>query len=183
MADAPDKSSKRRTLTPKQAAFVREYLVDHNATRAAIRAGYSEATATTSGPRLLENVGIRLEIEQATAKQAAKVGIKAEEILAELKRLAFSDLGDIFDKTGALKPLHEIPADARRAIAGVEVVQRSMGEDEEPEVVRKVKLWDKTKSLELLGKHLGLYLERVEHSGKLTFEQLVEESFGDGGGK
>lgn len=68
-------------LTDKQAAFVREYLVDLNATQAAIRAGYSERTANAQAGRLLANVGIREAIEQAQAKRARRVEIKAEDVL------------------------------------------------------------------------------------------------------
>lgn len=68
-------------LTDKQAAFVREYLVDLNATQAAIRAGYSERTANAQAGRLLANVGIREAIETAQAKRARRVEIKAEDVL------------------------------------------------------------------------------------------------------
>ena len=68
-------------LTDKQAAFVREYLVDLNATQAAIRAGYSERTANAQAGRLLANVGIREAIENAQAKRARRVEIKAEDVL------------------------------------------------------------------------------------------------------
>lgn len=68
-------------LTDKQAAFVRQYLVDLNATQAAIRAGYSERTANAQAGRLLANVGIREAIENAQAKRARRVEIKAEDVL------------------------------------------------------------------------------------------------------
>lgn len=68
-------------LTDKQSAFVREYLVDLNATQAAIRAGYSERTANAQAGRLLANVGIREAIETAQAKRARRVEIKAEDVL------------------------------------------------------------------------------------------------------
>ena len=68
-------------LTDKQTAFVREYLVDLNATQAAIRAGYSERTANAQAGRLLANVGIREAIENAQAKRARRVEIKAEDVL------------------------------------------------------------------------------------------------------
>lgn len=68
-------------LTDKQTAFVREYLVDLNATQAAIRAGYSERTANAQAGRLLANVGIREAVENAQAKRARRVEIKAEDVL------------------------------------------------------------------------------------------------------
>lgn len=68
-------------LTDKQAAFVREYLVDLNATQAAIRAGYSERTAYSVGQRLLKNVEIQRAVAAAQAKRARRVEIKAEDVL------------------------------------------------------------------------------------------------------
>lgn len=76
-------------LTPKQARFVAEYLVDLNATRAAIRAGYSEKTAHSAGPRLLEDVDVRAAIDAKSQKVAAKLDISVERIEAELARYAF----------------------------------------------------------------------------------------------
>lgn len=152
-------------LTPKQRVFVREYLVDLNATQAAIRAGFSPKTARIQASGLLAKPNIREVLAKAHRRHAEKAEIKAEDVLAELKRLAFSDLGEAFDATGALKAIRDMPDDTRRAISGAEVVMRSCGDGEAPEVVRKIKLWDKLKALELLAKHLGLCREQVEHSG------------------
>jgi len=71
-------------LTPKQFKFVQEYLIDMNATQAAIRAGYSKKTAHSSGPRLLENVGIKEEIEKAQLRMEMKTDITKQKILEKL---------------------------------------------------------------------------------------------------
>lgn len=161
MADVSD-------LTPKQAAFVREYLVDLNATQAAIRAGYSEKTARQQGERLLSKADIAAAVQAAMNKRAARVEVKCDDILRELMRIAMVDVSKAFDASGNLLPLHEIPEDVRRAIAGIEIQERAMGEDDDGLVLRtkKVKFWDKPKALELLGKHLKLFIDRVEHTGK-----------------
>jgi phage terminase small subunit len=159
-------------LTAKQARFVAEYLVDLNATQAATRAGYSAKTAEQQGPRLLGNVGVRRAIDEALARRSERIELKSDDVLRELLRLARVDIGEAFDHEGHLKPLHLMSEDCRRAIAGVEV-EAVAGE---AATVTKVKFWDKTRALELLGKHLKLFTDKVELSGRVTLEQLLEKA-------
>lgn len=156
-------------LGPKQSAFVREYLIDLNATQAAIRAGYSAKTATTQGPRLLENVGVAKAISEALQQRADRLEIKSDDVLRELFRIATTDIGDVFDEEGRLKPLKDIPKDTRRAIASIEVDELFDGSGEDRVQtgwVKKVKFWDKPKALELLGKHLKMFTDKIEHAGE-----------------
>lgn len=159
-------------LTPKQQLFVDEYLVDLNATKAAIRAGYSAKTAHSQGPRLLEKVEIRDAISRAQKERAAAVKVEAHEVLRELKRIALVDIGQAFDADGNLLPIKDMPPDVRRAIAGIEVEEVTEKDAKDPAGkpvslgrIKKVKLIDKKGALELLGKHLKLFVDRVEHSG------------------
>ncbi len=169
-------------LTPRQERFVAEYLVDLNATQAAIRAGYSEATAHAQGSRLLKNAEVAEAIREAQAARSARVEVRADEILLELKRIALADLGEAFDDNGNLKPMKDIPPDVRRAMAGVDVIELPGSEDGEAGgLVKKVKFWDKTKALELLGKHLKLYTDKVEVSGALSIQ--VVNPYAKPGGK
>lgn len=161
-------------LTPKQSRFVSEYLKDLNATQASIRAGYSAKTADTQGPRLLENVGIRRAIDAALARRAERVEVKSDDILRSLLELAMADIGEAFDELGALKPLKDIPPSVRRAIAGIDVVHLPPVDGVEQGVVKKVKFWDKPKSLELLGKHLRLFVDKVEVSADSSFADLLK---------
>lgn len=163
------------TLNARQSRFVAEYLKDLNATQAAVRSGYSGKTAESQGSRLLSNAKVAAEISAALARRAERVEVKADDVLRELLRLAMVDISEAFGADGQLKPLHEMSPDVRRAIAGVEV-QTIGNEDEGLVRLHKVKFWDKTKSLELLGKHLKLFTEKLEVSGKLTLEQLVERA-------
>lgn len=167
------KASKRKTtkapcLTPKQKAFIDEYLVDLNATQAAIRAGYASRTANRTGTRLLSNVVIAAKIQAALEARSKRVQVEADDVLRELKRIALSDLRQAFDENGNLKPIHGLPEDIARAISGLEVDELFEGHGDDRERVgrtKKVKFWDKTKALELLGKHLAMWIERREHSG------------------
>ncbi len=154
----------KRELTPKQEMFVREYLVDLNATQAAIRAGYSAKTADVQASRLLGNVQIARAIQAGMDKRAANVEITAEEVLGEIKKLALSDIRDIFDENGRLLPVHMLPDHVAKSVSSIEVVTtRIPGSDPvEVEHTSKIRFWDKRGSLELLGKHLKLFTERVE---------------------
>lgn len=163
--------SDNRPLTPKQAAFVREYLVDLNATQAAIRAGYSEATAYSAGQRLLKDVEIATAVQKAMDKRAAKVEITAERVLQEIAKLAFFDPRKLFDESG--RPLHvsQLDDDTAAAVAGLDVVTQGNQEVGIADVL-KIKLADKGQNLERLGRHLKLFTDKVEHSGAI--EQMTD---------
>lgn len=167
------------SLGPKQQRFVEEYLKDLNATQAAERAGYSLKTAASQGSRLLKNVEIAAELAQRQKARTDAADFDATTVLKELVRIATSDIGEAFDGDGNLRKLKDIPPNVRRAISGVEVDELFEGRGEERAsigLVRKVKLWDKVKALELLGKNLKLFVDKIEHSGTVTLEQLVEAS-------
>ncbi len=156
-------------LTPKQRAFVAEYLVDLNATQAAVRAGYSPQTAESPASRLLRNVRVAQAVQGGMAKRQARVELTADRVLQELMRVAFSDLSKAYDASGNLLPVHEMPEDCRRAIAGIKVFEEFEGYGEarvKVGEVREVKFWSKTDALRDLGKHLKLFVERLEHTGK-----------------
>jgi len=96
-------------MTPKKHQFALEYLKDLNATQAAIRAGYSKKTAHSQGPRLLEDVDIRAEIDKANQKRANKADISAQWVLDSLKAVATRCLSDeTFESSGANKSLELI---------------------------------------------------------------------------
>ena len=150
--------------------FAREYAVDLNGKQAAIRAGYSPKTAESQASRLLRNVKVRAAIDAALAKAAERVEVKTDDILRELKRLAFVDLGGAYDDLGNLLPIKEIPEDVRRAIVGVKVFEEFEGTGRDRVKtgdVREVKLADKIRALELLGRYLKMWSEnRLEITGR-----------------
>lgn len=158
-------------LTPKQALFVQEYLVDLNATQAAIRAGYSEDTAGAIGHENLNKPDISTAIQNAMDLRAERTGITVDRVLVQLARMGFADIRQIFTEGGHLRDIASLPEDVAASVQSVEVVTRPGAEVDENgnrtiEYVHKIKLADKKGPLELLGKHLSLFADRVEHTGK-----------------
>lgn len=152
-------------MTPKQEAFVREYLVDLNGTQAAIRAGYSPKTAGEQAARLLANVRVSTAVAEAKAARSHRTNIDADWVLTRLAREAEADLADIYDDNGNLLPVKEWPLIWRQGlVAGVETV-RDKSDDGELSAVDKIKISDRVKRIELIGKHIGVqaFRERVEH--------------------
>ena len=145
-------------LTPKQARFVAEFLIDLNGTQAAIRAGYSPKTARAQGSRLLTNAAIASVVAEGKARQLREADITATRTLQEAARLAYSDVTVLLDAKGNILPMREWPVDTAAAVGGFEVVRRNSGGGHQDEVIR-ARLWDKPRMLELLFRHLGLLKE------------------------
>ena len=154
----------RAALTPKQQRFVDEYLIDLNATQAAIRAGYSEKTAYRTGADNLKKPQIKQAVEVAQSGREKRTEITADRVLEGLAAVAFGDLRTLFSDTGALISPSDLPDAAAKMLAGIEVSTVSRGEGD-VEHVAKVKTNDRLKALELLGKHLGMFVDRRELSG------------------
>jgi phage terminase small subunit len=114
-------------LTPKQAAFAREYAVDKNATQAAIRAGYSAATAKQQGARLLTNVDVRAEVERTLARSAQRVELTVASVTSKL--LALSEKAEGMDGPSAINVSRQCVMDAAKlnglVVESSEVVTRS----------------------------------------------------------
>ncbi len=152
-------------LTPKQNQFVAEYTVDFNATAAAIRAGYSEKTAGQVAHKMLQSPQIQKAVKEAISARERRTQITGDRVLKELARVAFSDAGDyarVVDiqpkkkggtpiQTVVLTPTEELSADQRAAVSGIK----------EGKFGIEVSTYDKVKALELLGKHLGLFTEKI----------------------
>jgi phage terminase small subunit len=155
------------TLTKKQRIFVKEYLVDSNATRAARAAGYSKSSADQIGSRLLKHVKVAAELDRLTTKRCEKLEITADRVLAELARLAFVDPRKFFNADGTAKDIAELDDDTAPSLAGIEVDEIWKGRGEDRKKVgetKKFKIADKGINLERLGKHLKLFTDKVEHT-------------------
>ena len=160
MSDLIDDGIDPTGLTPRQAEFCRQYMIDLNATQAAIRAGYSENSARSIGPENLSKPVIVAEIARRKRDRAARTGIDADRVLAELGRLAFSDIRLSLRDEGVPVALEDLSDDVAASIQSVKVVrQRSVDDkgDNTYENVIEYKLADKRAALELLGKHLSLF--------------------------
>ncbi len=145
-------------LTDKQQRFVEEYLIDLNATQAAIRAGYSVQTAQEQGSRLLSNVMVSREIEKAMAERSRRTGITQDRVLNELAKIAFANAKDILDfKTATVK--EDASEEDLACIQSVKVKTQTSAKGTMEE--RQVALYDKKAALELLGKHLGLFKDNI----------------------
>jgi phage terminase small subunit len=159
-------------LTPKQARFVQEYLIDLNATQAAIRAGYSAKTAEQIGHQLLKKTSVAEAVAQAQAKLSEKTGITVERVLEEYAKLGFANMQDyirVTDEGDAYVNLSEMSRDQAAAIAEVKVEDFKDGRGEDARDVRRVtfKLSDKRAALDSIAKHLGMFTEKHEHSGNV----------------
>ena len=156
-------------LSPKRARFVMEYLVDFNATQAAIRAGYSERGARTQGARLLANDDIAKAVKKEREGLARSLNVTARRVVAELAKICFYDPRKLFDENG--NPIHipNIDDMEASALGGFEVVEEFAGKGESRELVgytKKYKLADRHSALVTLGKYLGMFPDRHVHSGE-----------------
>lgn len=153
-------------LNPKQQRFIAEYLIDLNATQAAIRAGYSAKTAKSIGAENLTKPAIAAAIAVSQSTTLTRLELTADMVRERLRLLAFQDIRTLFDERGNLKPIHELSDAAAVMVAGVEVIKKNAeAGDGIIDTVHKVKVVDPVKALEMLAKHFGLLTEKVEHTG------------------
>jgi len=151
-------------LTKKQKRFVQEYLIDLNATQAAIRAGYSTQTAYSIGDENLKKPEIKNAIEKALAERSRRTGVNADRVILELAKIAFVNPTDVINMDEAT-----VRGEANRedtaAIASVKV--KRIPTDDGDIVEREVRTYDKIKALELLGKHLGMFTDKFKVEGAI----------------
>ena len=117
--------------------------------------------------------GAAPQVQRAAAERLADL-IDPDRALREAARLAYSDVRQLFDMDGNLKPLVDWPDHIAAAVASVEIVKKNLAAgDGQTDTVHKLKLWDKPKNLEMLFKHLGLLVERLEHRGRIELNVNV----------
>lgn len=184
---APLETTTLATSTPardRRTRFVQEYLVDLNATQAAIRAGYSARSAHVTGARLLRDAKVAAATQAAMDQRAQRVGMTADEVLRELKMIGLSDVGhyEVGDPAEPVKVRDGAAPETRRAISSVKRrvrrVERHDGQTEEIEDV-EFRLWNKPEALRLAGQHLKLWGDREQGGGgveKVFFLPLVAVS-------
>ncbi len=163
-----------KKLTPKQKIFIKEYLIDLNATQAAIRAGYSEKTANRIATENLSKPVIREALTQAMEKRENELEITAEMVLNEFARIAFVDPRNFFNPDGSAKAITELDEDTASALAGFQIDDLFEGKGKDRQLigyVKKYKIADKIRALEALAKHLGITSENIKVSG---FEEAIQ---------
>jgi phage terminase small subunit len=168
--------TKSGKMTNKQEAFALEYVVDFNGKQAAIRAGYSPRNAESQASRLLRNAKVSELVQMHATARTEAVEVSIDNILKELTFGAHLDPLDFFEEDGTLKPLSKIPVHARRAICGIDFYTEGGGSDTQK--VCKLKIMDKARCLELLGKYKSMWTERTEHKEDktVTFVMKYHES-------
>lgn len=150
-------------LSKKQQAFVDEYLIDLNATQAAIRAGYKRSEYTdTNANKLLENTRIAEEIEKKMAERSKRTGINQDRVVQELAKLAFVNAADVIDVNTATV-LPDAKSEDLACIQSVKVKRTTKGKNVIEE--REVRFYDKKDSLVQLGRHLGMFKDKVALEG------------------
>lgn len=142
-------------LNEKQRRFISEYIIDLNAKQAAIRAGYSPKGAEPQASRLLSNAKIQVEIAKAMEDRGKRTGITQDRVLAELSAIAFAKATDYVevddDGSVKIKPTAELTDEQKKAIASIKEGANGI----------EIKLTDKTKALEMLSRHLGLFNDKL----------------------
>lgn len=155
-------------MTKKQERFIEEYLIDLNATQAAIRAGYSPNNADKIGSELLGKTRVSDAIKTAMAERSKRTGINQDRILMELAKIALVNPENVVNFDEATIREDALPEDLA-AVASVKV-KRFPTKDGEG-IEREIKFYDKTKALDLAGRHLGMFKDKLELSGGLDTEK------------
>ena len=152
-------------MTVKRHRFVAEYLVDLNATQAAIRAGYAKKGAKDQAYQLMQLPEVAQAIEQAMGERNKRLQVDADYVLQRLTEIDQLDLADIFDVDGKLMPIRQWPLIWRQMVKEVDMK------------TGKVKFHDKLRALELIDKHVNVnaFREQVNHTGDLNFTDMTDE--------
>lgn len=152
-------------MTDAQKRFCDEYLIDLNATRAykvAYKRCKKDETANVNGSKLLRNTKVKEYIAQKQTEIQKRTEITQDRVLKELAKIAFGDIRKLYTENGALRNIIDLEDDIAGAISGVETFEEYEGRGADREYIgdtKKVKMLDKTKALELIGKHLGMFKE------------------------
>ena len=159
--------------------FALEYLVDFNGTAAAIRVGVPPKAAAAEACRLLRDVKVQNIIEKGKAALAARADVKQDEIVRQLRRIAFSNMENFTRAEGHTRVL-DLTSCTRDDLAAVQELTEDAtggsGDGEKRLVLRtKIKLSDRVKALELLSRHLGMLHDKTEHSGRIDFGTKTDD--------
>jgi len=161
MAGRPKNERLPHELTDQMIRFCHEYALDYNATQAAIRAGYSTKGAKQVGSRLLKHPGVREYFDRMEATRLGRLAVTADRIRNELAKIAFANMDDFVTVENNQVKLNNFSGMSRENKAAIAEVGQKSGKVTE----KWLKFHSKTQSLELLGKTLGMFTDKTEHSG------------------
>ena len=150
-------------LTPKQMRFVDEWLIDFNGKQAAIRAGYSAKTAEVTAAKLLRNVKVQAEISRRQKDLQKRTEVSQDRVVKELARIAFVDASVV-----CVTDFDKLTDDQRAAIQGIKPTNFGW----------EIKLCDKIKALELLGRHIGMFTDKLEVKGAIDIASVLAAARG-----
>lgn len=158
-------------MTERQKRFVEEYLIDLNATQAAIRAGYSSRNADKIGHELLGKTRVSDAISKAMAERSKRTGINQDRVLLELARIGFAKITDVVDpETAKIKT--DASEDDLACIQSIKIKPNEFGTE------REVRLYDKKSALVDLGKHLGMFKDKIDLNADLDLNITID--YGEG---
>lgn len=155
-------------MTDAQKRFCDEYLIDLNATRA-YKVAYpkckKDETANAASSRMLRNVKVQEYISEKQKEIEKRTEVTQDMVIKELAKIAFLDIRKLYTENGQLKNVADIDSDTAGAISSLETLEEYEGYGDDREKIgdtQKVKLLDKTKALELLGRHLGIFNDKMD---------------------
>ena len=169
-----------RRLSIKQKRFVREYRKDMNATKAAVRAGYSPRTAKQQGHRLLTNADLAAAIMRENQLAMEKADLQTVDVLRQVAALASTDARTFFDGGGNLKPPSQWTEAQGAQVASFEVIKKNAAAgDGHTDMIHKIKFWDKCKAHSLAMQHLGLLIQHVQADLSVSYSWEGDDELPD----
>jgi len=162
-----------KKLSNQHVLFANEYLIDRNATQAAIRSGFSEKTASVKGYSLTKDPLVNELINKLIDERNERVKVDADYVLKRVTEIDQMDVIDILNDDGSIKPVSEWPSIWRQMLSGIDLAEIWEGSGDQRQLVgilKKIKWPDKVKNLELMGKHVKVqaFKEKIEHEGDLS---------------
>lgn len=150
-------TGRKKGLNDKQRRFAQEYLKDLNGTQAAIRAGYSKRTAYAQANDLLRKPEIKAYLQSKADERSQRVGVDADYVLQRTVEIDRLDVADIVNNAGNVLPVNEWPKAWRTSISGIDLQEVTAGGEEAAiTIIRKIKMPDKVKNIEMMGRHVTI---------------------------
>jgi phage terminase small subunit len=169
------KKKKSRKLTVRQKKFAKYYAATGNGTQSAKKAGYSKKAAGVVAHETLQNPNVKKAIHEALEESLAKAQLKSDHVIEQLRRIAFADIGEAYLPNGQLKHPMEMDEITRAAVQSIEIDEITVAGGFKIGDKKKLKLADKIKALELIGKSFGIFKDVLETDNTHTIDATDEQ--------